>query len=556
MLGLTSLDGAWTAGATFGERTDPSLTHPDREARAGCCCLFRRARRFSSSSSTITAAGSPYALSSCLCESESEHRGADSEDTTATEDSAEPGPGPSGMPLALPFLRPKRRGPGKDPAPDHGSIHTLASMLPQELVLRILYYLLEPNLRHLPPAPHRRALASVPLVCRAWHGPGCEALYRRVYLLSPTATKLLLRTLKKQPKYGALIEGICFCPPPPIAVILDDRVTKLSQWNISIIHPAMHPVGTMPRDLLQRCPKIAELCVETNVDPDPSDEFPVLSGYGPPSSVSLRILSVRGDCNSRQPSSFAHLLSSLCHASAFHIEDLTIHSYAFRGEFDPTRFLGDSAARLPRLRRLRLTHCAISPEMFNVIAQTCATSLRVLEIIDCQVLSRSASFVQLLTSLTGLRKLSIGRGLPFGADMAGLSSLRVLSLDDYVCSHGHFIGAYPPHVDEIRVHIWWPPDLGTRIAADYIRTVTRVDRRSGRMPLPNLRRVELRVYSRFVDLERWRIMAFCIAGAFAPLVVRMRLMVVRTEEEEDPVGAKLQSSSKRTKGFFGSMSWF
>ncbi|KAH7104081.1 hypothetical protein BKA62DRAFT_615740 [Auriculariales sp. MPI-PUGE-AT-0066] len=463
------------------------------------------------------------------------------------------------MPLGLPFLWPKRR--VKDPSrhaeqPPASSARTL----PPELLLRVLYYILEPNLRHLPPAPHRRALASVPLVCRSWHGPGCEALYRRVYLVTTNATKFFLRTLRRQPKYGALIQGICFCPPPPIAVILEDRVTKLSQWNISIIHPALHPVGTLPREVLQRCPKIAELCVETNVEPSSLDEFPVLSGYSAPGSAALQILSVRGDCNSTQPSSFAHLLMSLCHSSAFNIKDLTIHSYAFRGQFYPDKFLGDP--RLPKLHRLRLTHCAISPEMFKVIAQTCAQSLRVLEIIDCQVLSRSASFVPLLASLTGLRKLSIGRGLPFGADMSGLTGLKLLSLDDYVCSHGHFIGAYPPSVDEIRVHIWWPPELGTRIAADYIRSVVCIDMRTGRKPLPHLKRVELRVYSRFSDLDRWRIMAFCIAGAFAPLAIRMRLMIVREEEEEDPIGSKLQSSSgsstasKRTKSIFSARSWF
>ncbi|KZV86938.1 hypothetical protein EXIGLDRAFT_774142 [Exidia glandulosa HHB12029] len=452
------------------------------------------------------------------------------------------------MPLALPFLRPKRR--IKDPAAGDDE-RGLASALAPELLLKILQYLTEPNLRHLPPRPHRRALYSVPLVCKRWNGPGNEALYKRVYLLSHDAGRAMLRTLRKRPAYGHLIQGICFCPPPPIAVILEGKVTKLSLWNISVVHPSTTPKGHTHTDVLKQASRITELCLETSAVNDVrlKYEFPVGVGWAPAST--LRILSVRGDYNGPYPSSFVHLLTALGHASARNVEDLTMHSYQFRDGNPPETWEGS----LPPLKRLRLTHCHISPEMFALLARACVKTLRVLEIIDCQVLSRSANFVSILASLTGLRKLSIGRGLPFGADMAGLTGLKVLSLDDYVCSHAHFIGAYPPQVEEIRVHIWWGPELGTKIAADYIRSCTSGRGTAGGARLAHLKRVELRVYSRFADLERWRIMAVCLAGFFAPLPVRTKLMIVREEEEEDPVAHKFRHAQNSSSSSSGSKIW-
>lgn len=468
---------------------------------------------------------------------------------------------------ALHFLRPKRRikdnanaslgaAPSSTvaataPAPTAGTSSTrgrsqaqggAASTLAPELLLKIVQYLVEPNLRHLPPRPHRRALHSVPLVCKHWTGPGNEALYKRVYLLSDEAARAMLRTLRRRPQYSELIQGICFCPPPPIAVVLEGKVTKLSLWNIAVVHPSTLPKGPLNAhtDVLHRALRITELCIETSAAGDSrlrhDREFPVSVGWAPAST--LRILSVRGNYAGPHASSFVHLLAALGHASASNVDDLTIHSYQFRDApgAPPLEWSGP----LPPLRRLRLTHCHISPEMFRLLAAACVKTLRVLEIIDCQVLSRSAAFVPLLASLTGLRKLSIGRGLPFGADMAGLSALRVLSLDDYVCSHAHFIGAYPPAVEEIRVHIWWGPELGTKIAADYIRSCTA---QNGPARLAHLKRVELRVYSRFADLERWRIMAVCLAGYFAPLSVRTKLMIVREDDDEDPVAHKLHSQN-------------
>lgn len=433
------------------------------------------------------------------------------------------------MPLALPFLRPKRR--VKDPDDDERTARSAAATLAPELLLKILQYLVEPNLRHLPPRKHRRTLHSVPLVCRHWNGPGTEALYKRVYLLSHDTAKLMRRTLKRRSEYGSLIHGICFCPPPPIAVILDGKLTKLSLWNIGVVHPSTNPKGTVHGDVLLRCPRITELCIETNAvnDVQLRYEFPITLGWSPTNT--LRILSVRGDYSGPYPSSFVHLLKALAHSSASRIEDLTIHSYQFRDRDPPQCWEG----RLPPLLRLRITQCHIAPEMFSLLAHACARTLRVVEIIDCQALSRAANFTSILASLTGLRKLSIGRGLPFGADMAGLVGLKVLSLDDYVCSHADFIGSYPPNIEEIRVHIWWGPESGSTLAAEYIRKCSR---------LAHLKRVQLRVYSLFADIERWRIMAVCLAGIFPALRVSTRLMIVREDEDEDdPEGAKMPQPS-------------
>lgn len=97
------------------------------------------------------------------------------------------------------------------PSPPPHAVRALASSLPPEIVLAILDHLSqsasgellaftltpETALSQRPGARHSATLRPLALVCRAWHVPACEVLYRDLTVFRPGQLPALVRQSRR-----------------------------------------------------------------------------------------------------------------------------------------------------------------------------------------------------------------------------------------------------------------------------------------------------------------------------------------------------------------------